>query len=69
MPCAKFIVAFIISIATVSFSIITLAIKGFNNTAETAFCTSIITTNLSYWVDAPSYNGNKKNEETLPLNR
>jgi hypothetical protein len=55
MPCAKFVIAAIISVGTTVFGIVLLARNGFRDPAETGFATSLIMSNLTYWTDAPKW--------------
>lgn len=61
MPCAKFIMASAISLITTIFAIILLILDRFQNTALTAFATSIISSNITYWTDAPKYKVDNQN--------
>jgi hypothetical protein len=60
MPCAKFVIAAVISLGTTVFGIVLLAKNGFQNPAETGFATSLIISNLTYWTDAPKWTEKKQ---------
>ena len=53
LPCLKFIICALISLGTTLFACIMLATNGFDDTALTAFCTSLICSNLSFWCQPP----------------
>ena len=52
-PCLKFLVCVIISLGTTIFAIISLAQDGFKDKTITAFCCSLITSNISFWLSPP----------------
>lgn len=66
MPCWKFLVAAIISLATTGFACALLFIDKFQNTALTSFATSTISGNLAYWMESPKMEDKKKVEQPPP---
>lgn len=59
-PCVKFLLAAILSIAVMAFSITMLAIDRFKECNTTTFCTTAIMTILAFWMKAPSAVDKKK---------
>ena len=67
MPCARFVIAAMISVSTTVFACTLLLIKGFGDVALTSFATGIISSNITYWSSPPNYKDDK-NPELQPIN-
>ena len=65
MPCARFVIAAIISVATTVFVCTLLLVKGFDNVALTSFATGVISSNITYWSTPPNVKGESPDPPNL----
>jgi hypothetical protein len=65
MPCAKFLVAALVTCGTLTFGCIMLATGGASAPLAPFYC-SLITSSVAFWAKSPSYNEDPIKEEAEP---